>query len=234
MRLRFGSTRERYNSTVETTTQYTLFILGAPKVGKTALVGQFLWEEFIKNYRPTVEEFNWIEYKKDDGGRTLLQVIDSSGSRDFLAMRHLYARIGDAFVVVFAVDDPTSLDEAKDIIEEVQERNTKKAPILLVANKIDLYECEEQWAAKESRIYALNNQLHFAALSATSLPQVTETFWCVLSEVGNFHPTKMKRRRQSMPTTRGSSAGYSGIEIKAVELLSRKHAVDKKKMCAIS
>lgn len=73
---------------------------------------------------------------------------------------------------MFAVDDPTSLDEAKDIIKELQERNTKKAPILLVANKIDLYECEEQWAAKESRIYALKNELHFAALSATNLPQV--------------------------------------------------------------
>lgn len=44
------------------------------KVGKSALVCQFLWEEFIKEYRPTVEEFNWIEYKKDDGGKTLLQV----------------------------------------------------------------------------------------------------------------------------------------------------------------
>lgn len=44
------------------------------KVGKSAIVGQFLWEEFVKEYRPTVEEFNWIEYNKDDGSKTLLQV----------------------------------------------------------------------------------------------------------------------------------------------------------------
>ncbi|EJD75276.1 hypothetical protein LOAG_17547 [Loa loa] len=232
MRLKFGLTRERHNSSGITTSQYTLFVLGGSKVGKSALVGQFLWEEFIKEYRPTVEEFNWIEYKKDDGDTTLLQVIDSSGSRDFLAMRHLYARIGDAFVVVFAVDDPISLDEAKDIVKEVQVRNIKKAPILLVANKIDLYECEEQWAAKGSRIYAFENKLHFAALSATNLYQVTEIFRHILSETGNFHPGEMKRRRQSMPNTRRS--GYGDIEVKAIELLARKHAADKKRSCNIS
>lgn len=74
------------------------------------------------------------------------------------------------------MDDPISLDEAKDIIKEVQARNTKNAPILLVANKIDLYKCEKEWAAKESRIYAFDNRLHFAALSATNLPQVTTAY----------------------------------------------------------
>ncbi|VDM10144.1 unnamed protein product [Wuchereria bancrofti] len=124
------------------------------------------------------------------------------------------------------------MDEAKDIVKEVQVRNNKKAPILLVANKIDLYECEEQWAAKESRIYAVENKLHFAALSAINLFQVTEIFRRVLSEIGDFHPAEMKKRRQSMPNTRGSS--YSDIEVKALELLARKHAADKKKLCTIS
>uniref|UniRef100_A0A0R3RP51 Zonular occludens toxin n=1 Tax=Elaeophora elaphi TaxID=1147741 RepID=A0A0R3RP51_9BILA len=78
MRLRFAGTNERHNSSIDTNSQFTLFVLGAPKVGKTALVSQFLWEEFVKEYRPTVEEFNWIEYKKDDGGKTLLQVKKNS------------------------------------------------------------------------------------------------------------------------------------------------------------
>uniref|UniRef100_A0A915Q0L7 Bestrophin homolog n=1 Tax=Setaria digitata TaxID=48799 RepID=A0A915Q0L7_9BILA len=197
------------------------------QVGKSALVGQFLWEEFIKEYRPTIEEFNWIEYKKDDSSEILLQVIDSSGSHDFLAMRHLYARMGDAFIIVFAVDDPISFDEAKSIVEEIRARNTKKAPILLAANKIDLYESEENWATKESRLYAFENKLHFAALSATNLFQVTEIFRRVLSEIGNFQPLKMKKRRQSMPNTRIS--GYTNIEIKDIERLARKHAAAKKR-----
>lgn len=62
--------------------------------------------------------------------------------------------------------------------------------------------------------------------------QVTEIFRCVLSEIGNFHPAKMKKRRQSMPTTRGS--GYSDTELKDIALLNRKHSINKKKLCAIS
>ncbi|KAM3722198.1 Ras-related protein Rap-1b [Dirofilaria immitis] len=229
MRLKFASVRERHNSSVETTFHYTLFVLGASKVGKTALVSQFLWEEFVKEYRPTVEEFNWIEYNQDDGGKTFLQIVDSSGSHDFLAMRHLYERIGDAFVVVFAVDDPASLDEAKDIIKEIRARNIRKAPILLVANKIDLYESEEQWATKDSRIYAIENNLHFATLSALNLFQVTEIFRNILSEIGNFQPSKLKKRRQSMPNTRGSE-----IEAKPIELLAGQHSEAKKRSCTIS
>lgn len=87
--------------------------------------------------------------------------------------------------VVFAVDDPVSLDEAKGIIEEIRTGNTKRAPILLVANKIDLYGDEEQWACKGSRLYAVSNKLHFAAVSATDAHQVI-TFLCFLEKY--LHP----------------------------------------------
>ncbi|VDM83104.1 unnamed protein product [Strongylus vulgaris] len=79
--------------------EITVIVLGATRVGKSALVSQFLWEGFLSEYRPTVEEFNWVEYDLGEGSALMLQVIDSSGSRDFLAMRHFYIRTGDAFLV---------------------------------------------------------------------------------------------------------------------------------------
>ncbi|PIO57748.1 hypothetical protein TELCIR_20832, partial [Teladorsagia circumcincta] len=78
--------------------EITTIVLGATKVGKSALVSQFLWERFLTDYRPTVEEFNWIEYDVEEGSALMLQIIDSSGSHDFLAMRHFYIRTGDAFL----------------------------------------------------------------------------------------------------------------------------------------
>uniref|UniRef100_A0A1I8AZC7 Ras-domain-containing protein n=1 Tax=Meloidogyne hapla TaxID=6305 RepID=A0A1I8AZC7_MELHA len=116
--------------------------MGGPKTGKSALVSQFLWECFMFDYRPTVEEFNWVEYgcieQKSGGPNFMLQLIDSSGSRDFLAMRHLYYRIADAFMVVYAADDPQSYAEALTMLKEIGEQNTKNAPILLIQNKSDL------------------------------------------------------------------------------------------------
>ncbi|VDL75822.1 unnamed protein product [Nippostrongylus brasiliensis] len=54
------------------------------------------------------------------------KIIDASGSRDFLAMRHFYIRTGDAFLVVFSIDDAHSLEEAKRIIEEIEQERNKK------------------------------------------------------------------------------------------------------------
>jgi small GTP-binding protein len=45
--------------------------MGGVRVGKTTLVNQFLWEAFIRDYRPTVEEFNWVEYDSEDGELTV-------------------------------------------------------------------------------------------------------------------------------------------------------------------
>ena len=101
--------------------------MGAPKTGKSALVNQFLWEAFLADYRPTVEEFNWVEYGRADQPESnfLLQLIDSSGSRDFLAMRHLYYRIGDAFMVVYAANDAQSYAEALAMLREISQQNCK-------------------------------------------------------------------------------------------------------------
>ena len=148
------------------------------KVGKSAIASQFLWEGFVSDYKPTVEEFNWVEFEMTLGGRLMLQVykfqqtntiqlkyrffvptkyfiwlilvsqlrfqiIDSSGSRDFIAMRDLYMRTADAFIVrhfleilqqqkvgkfqiVFSVDDPLSFEEAKSIIQDIKSQRRSK------------------------------------------------------------------------------------------------------------
>jgi len=98
-----ASQQQTNNSSPNNIPQLTIVLMGGPKTGKSALVSQFLWECFLSDYRPTVEEFNWVEYgcieQKLSGPNFMLQLIDSSGSRDFLAMRHLYYRIADAFMV---------------------------------------------------------------------------------------------------------------------------------------
>ena len=38
------------------------------------MVSQFLWQGFDEAYRPTIEEFHWIEYDRGDGHLFTLQV----------------------------------------------------------------------------------------------------------------------------------------------------------------
>ncbi|KAK6031727.1 Ras family protein [Ostertagia ostertagi] len=209
--------------------EITTIVLGATKVGKSALVSQFLWERFLTDYRPTVEEFNWIEYDVEEGSALMLQIIDSSGSHDFLAMRHFYIRTGDAFLVVFSIDDASSLDEAKKIIEEIEEERKKKVPIVLVANKCDLYEDVMDWNAKGSHQYAYTRAIPIVECSAKNHTEVTEAFKELLERLrdqSRIGITEMRKRRQSMPSTRA----YSGIDVADVERLKGKQ----KSGCVIS
>ncbi|TKR97008.1 hypothetical protein L596_010939 [Steinernema carpocapsae] len=217
-----SSTRQRSRSAVrpfrhslpgeDDKVQLTLVVLGAPKVGKSALVSQFLWSHYPTEYSPTVEDFNWIEYDVTTSETQaihqqalLLEVIDTSGSRDFLAMRNLYTSTGDAFVVVFSVDNLASFEEAKTIIAEIRARNCKNAPILLIGNKMDLLDKTKKtkWPEMDVNEYLLQQRILFANLSAKDTLGVELTFGRLLERLRNRRccgRPVLTKRRQSMPS----------------------------------
>ncbi|CAI4225869.1 unnamed protein product [Auanema sp. JU1783] len=212
--------------------EITLAVLGASRVGKSALVSQFLWEGFPYDYRPTVEEFNWIEYETDEGGpHVMLQVIDSSGSRDFLAMRQLYIRTAHVFIVVFSVDDPDSFEEAKKIVDEILEIRQRKAPIILVANKRDLYENIENWKVHDSYNFAYSRMIPLFEVTAKERNEVLDAINDALERLRSSNGSGisvLRKRRQSMPSARA----YSGIDATDIERLQQKHKA--KANCTIS
>ncbi|KJH51568.1 Ras family protein [Dictyocaulus viviparus] len=202
--------------------EITVVVLGATKVGKSALVSQYLWESFLTEYRPTVEEFNWVEYEIGDGSSLMLQIIDSSGSHDFLAMHHFYIKTGDAFMVVFSIDDASSLEEAKRIIEEIDEERHKTVPVVLVANKCDLNDDVMKWEAKGSHQYAYSRTIPIIECSAKRHSEVIEAFKELLERLRDKNRigiAEMTKRRQSMPSTRA----YSGIDVADMDRLKNKH-----------
>ncbi|KAE9420563.1 hypothetical protein Angca_003912 [Angiostrongylus cantonensis] len=202
--------------------EITVVVLGGTRVGKSALVSQFLWNSFPTDYRPTVDEFNWVEYDIGDGSLLMLQIIDSSGSHDFLAMRHFYIRTGDAFMVVFSIDDVASLEEAKRIIEEIEEERHKTVPVILVANKCDLYDDVMKWEAKGSHQYAYNRNIPIVECTAKCHAEATDVFKGLLERLrdrNRIGMTEMTKRRQSMPSTRA----YSGIDVADMEHLKAKN-----------
>ncbi|CAD6184827.1 unnamed protein product [Caenorhabditis auriculariae] len=209
--------------------EITLAVVGSVKVGKSAMVSQFLWQGFIADYRPTVEEFNWIEYDLEQGRALMLQIIDSSGSRDFLAMRNLYIRTADAFLVVFAVDDAQSFEEARKIIEDILEHRGRTVPIVLVANKRDVIEDNRDWRAKGSYAFARANAIPMVECCAKRQAEVATAFQELLErlrEQRNIMVGDLKKRRQSMPSTRA----YSGIDLADIEKLKDKQ----KPSCIVS
>uniref|UniRef100_A0A1I7UXU7 GTP-binding protein n=1 Tax=Caenorhabditis tropicalis TaxID=1561998 RepID=A0A1I7UXU7_9PELO len=182
----------------------TVAVLGAERVGKSAMVSQFLWHKFVEDYRPTVEEFNWIEYEIEEGRVLMVQIIDSSGSRDFIGMKNLYIGTADAFLVVFASDDASSLEEALITVADIHARRGKSVPILLVANKTD-QPCLSCCASK--------SDMECCALKEEEVKACFHEILLRTRPNLNIQGFELRKRRQSMP----SSRGYSGVEPKDIE-----------------
>lgn len=121
-----------------------LVFLGAAGVGKSALIHRFLHDSFEGKYTRTVDELHVLDYVvTGSGGKVRLEILDTSGSYSFPAMRELCIRHSDAFALVYSVDDPGSLAEVQRLRDEIlQQRGGKGAPIVVVGSKADLSELE--------------------------------------------------------------------------------------------
>lgn len=65
-----------------------IVVLGAPRVGKTAIIRRFLGDGFEEQYEPTTEDFHSKLYHIR-GERYQLDILDASKERDFPAKRRL-------------------------------------------------------------------------------------------------------------------------------------------------
>lgn len=118
---------------------FNVVVLGAGGVGKTSLVTRFVKNEFSEDYIPTVEDLYERPIHLRRGVSAMLQVLDTAGSYQFPAMKRLTLQYGEAFILVYSVTDPASLDEALKLQQEIYEaKGTEDVPMVLVGNKCDL------------------------------------------------------------------------------------------------
>ncbi|XP_005801593.1 dexamethasone-induced Ras-related protein 1-like [Xiphophorus maculatus] len=124
---------------------YRVVVLGAPKVGKTNILRRFLGEDYEEHYEPTVEDF----YRKmfHIGGETYqVDLLDAASEKDFPAKRRLSILTGDIFLLVFSLDDRESLNEVRELLDEIKAAKAKlqkpnhpaRGPVVVCANKADL------------------------------------------------------------------------------------------------
>lgn len=67
---------------------YRMVVLGASRVGKSAIVSRFLTGRFEDQYTPTIEDFHRKVYNIR-GDMYQLDILDTSGNHPFPAMRRL-------------------------------------------------------------------------------------------------------------------------------------------------
>jgi small GTP-binding protein len=114
-----------------------LVAVGDGAVGKTTLLLRYTENKFPEQYVPTVFENYYMDI--DMGDCTVnLGLWDTAGQEDFDRLRSLSYNDTDIVLVVFAVDNPTSLSNIKAKWVPEVEHHCEGTPFVLVGTKGDL------------------------------------------------------------------------------------------------
>uniref|UniRef100_A0A182QBD2 GTP-binding protein Rhes n=1 Tax=Anopheles farauti TaxID=69004 RepID=A0A182QBD2_9DIPT len=202
-------------NSINSNVRHKIVMMGAAKVGKSSLITQFLYSSFSPKYKRTVEEMHHGHFSV--GGVNLtLDILDTSGSYEFPAMRALSISSADAFILVYDVTDSITFEEVKAIREQIHEiKSTTAVPIVVVGNKTDLSDEDEdlRQVARDTTesMVTVDWENGFVEASAKLNRNVTQIFKELLVQAKityNLSPALRRRRRQSLPQQ--ASTGSSG------------------------
>ncbi|ELT91648.1 hypothetical protein CAPTEDRAFT_634 [Capitella teleta] len=137
--------------------RYRIIVMGASRVGKTCIINRFLYERFVAKHKATVENLHQGEYFVNDAIITL-DILDTTGTYAFPAMRKLSIAKGDAFLLIYSLEDAESFAEVKELRQQIvdsklaNDPSKRIPPIVIVGNKLDLKKdnVEEEAVSKES------------------------------------------------------------------------------------
>ena len=81
-------------------------------------------------------EENYIKTVTVDGKPSIISIIDTAGQQNYKALRDQQLKDGQGFVLVFALNDIRTFEEAKQLRKQIfKVKQTKKIPIVFCGNK---------------------------------------------------------------------------------------------------
>ncbi|XP_052897798.1 ras-related protein Rap-2b-like [Anopheles moucheti] len=188
--------------------RHRVTMMGAARVGKSSIISQFLYEKYLSRYKQTIEEMHRGEYELPDGSTLTLDILDTSGSYQFPAMRALSINKSGAFILVYAVDDEESWNEVERLREQIIAVRGTRVPIVIVGNKADVLEEQRQIPFKVARSRALLEWgCGYAECSAKNNEGILTVFKQLLRQANieyNLSPA-VRRRRKSLPSYTGGT-----------------------------
>ncbi|KAF3692605.1 Ras-related protein Rab-34 Ras-related protein Rab-39 Ras-related protein Rah [Channa argus] len=160
-----------------------VIVVGDLAVGKTCLINRFCKDAFDKNYKATIGVDFEMERFEVLGVPFSLQLWDTAGQERFKCIASTYYRGAQVVIIVFDVNDITSLGHVRQWLEDaLKENDPTSVQLFLVGTKKDLsspaqYSRIEQDALK----LAQEMKAEYWAVSSLTGENVQEFFFRVAS-----------------------------------------------------
>ncbi|KAL6079384.1 DNA-binding transcription factor rap1 [Balamuthia mandrillaris] len=163
--------------------EYKIVVLGSGGVGKSALTVQFVQGIFVEKYDPTIED----SYRKQvevDGQQCMLEILDTAGTEQFTAMRDLYMKNGQGFVLVYSIIAQSTFNDLPDLREQIlRVKDMDDVPMVLVGNKCDLQDQRVITQEQGEGLARKFNNCAFLESSAKTKVNVEQIFFDLIRQI---------------------------------------------------
>ena len=178
--------------------EYKLVVLGCAGVGKSALTVQFVQGIFVEKYDPTIED-SYRKAVEIDDQQCMLELLDTAGTEQFTAMRDLYMKNGQGFLLVYSITEQSTFIELHDIREQIlRVKDQDHVPMVLAGNKSDL-EDERNVGKDQGLSLAKQFSCSFFETSAKTRINVLDVFYDLVRQINLRSPPKnLKRKKRSV------------------------------------
>ncbi|XP_059143323.1 GTP-binding protein Rheb homolog [Physella acuta] len=154
--------------------------MGFRSVGKSSLIIQYVENQFVDSYDPTIE--NTFSKTTRVGGQDYeLHVIDTAGQDEYSVIPQSYFININGYVLVYSVNSQKSFEVVKHVYDKIIDMKGRiTVPIVLVGNKKDL-RFERVISEEEGRRLAESWKVPFLEASAKENSSVKDIFDTILN-----------------------------------------------------
>ncbi|KAL0577729.1 GTP-binding protein [Marasmius crinis-equi] len=162
-------------------------VLGSRSVGKSSLVIQFIDNQFVESYYPTIES-TFAKSVKYKGAEYDCEVIDTAGQDEFSIFNSKHAIGIHGYVLVYSVTSRSSFDMMQVVYDKIIDFcGVTDIPCVIVGSKVDL-DSSRQVSAGEGEKLAQSLQAAFVETSAKTNINVGKVFELCLGEIEKRAP----------------------------------------------
>ncbi|XP_040835841.1 ras-like protein family member 11A [Ochotona curzoniae] len=183
-----------------------LAVLGASRVGKSAMIVRFLTKRFIGDYEPnTGKLYSRLVYV--EGDQLSLQIQDTPGGiqmLDNLSQQPVdplskCLHWAEGFLLVYSITDCDSYRAIRPLYQHIRKVHPEsKAPVIIVANKGDLHHLRQVQTQDGVQLANELGSLFLEISTSENYEDVCEVFQHLCKEVSKVHGLGSERRRSSV------------------------------------
>merc|ERR1712048_254064 len=161
--------------------RFKLAVIGSGGVGKSAITMQYVQGRFIMVYDPTIED----AYRKAvsvDNQPAHLDILDTAGQEDYVALRGQWMQEREGFLLVYSVNDRRTFENLTEFYNQLLQIHETCPPLVIVANKCDLPAAEHKVTRLEGEQISASFGCPFIETSAKTAMNVDKAFGTLVRE----------------------------------------------------